>query len=135
VITKTDGQLITGELIAVKPSSLLLLDSQTGTDLSIEIGQIAVIKIIKKSKALTVGAFGFGLGALLGFMAIQEEAEVPGETLSFTVICGTLAAIPGVLMGAFLGTDKTIQIEGKSPEEIKAVMEKLRSKARVTDFQ
>jgi hypothetical protein len=66
VITKTDGQETKGELIAVKPLLLLLLDSQTSADVSVEIGEIAVIKIIKKSKALTVGAIGFGGGALLG---------------------------------------------------------------------
>jgi hypothetical protein len=52
MITKTDGQQIAGELIAVKPSSLLLLNPKTGADVSIEIGDIAVIKIMKKSKAL-----------------------------------------------------------------------------------
>jgi hypothetical protein len=135
VITKSDGQQIKGELIAVKETALLLLDSQSGADVSVEIGEIAVIKIIKKSKALSVGAIGFGLGALYGFSAMQEEAEVPGETLSTTIIFGILATIPGALIGAYLGTDKTIQLEGKSPEEINAELAKLRKQARITDFQ
>jgi len=45
------GQQIEGELITVKPNSLLLLDTE-GKDVSIDIGDIKVIRIVKKSKAL-----------------------------------------------------------------------------------
>lgn len=141
MITTTDSQQIAGELIAVKPSSLLLLDSKTGADVSIELGDIAVIKIMKKSKAWIGGAFGFAVGALAGisFAAfIDDMPEVSfsfGSFISIVAFFGAISAIPGVLIGAILGTDKTIQIEGKSPEEIKAVLEGLRSQARITNFQ
>ena len=144
MITKTDSQQIAGELIAVKPSSLLLLDPKTGADVSIEIGDIAVIKIMKKSKAWTGGAFGFAVGALAGISIgalIDSISEDDGGGLSFgsfisvVAVFGAISAIPGVTIGAILGTDKTIQVKGKSPEEIKAVLEKLRSKARITNFQ
>ncbi len=141
MITKTDGQQIAGELIAVKPSSFLLLDPKTGADVSIEIGDIAVIRIMKKSKAWTGGAFGFAAGSLAGisFGALISDMEDVrlsfGSFIFIVAIFGATAAIPGMLIGAILGTDKTIQIEGKSPLEIKAVLEKLRSKARITNFQ
>jgi len=143
MITKTDGQQIAGELIAVKPSSLLLLDPKTGADVSIEIGDIAVIKIMKRSKALTGGAFGFAVGSLAGISIgalIDSISEDDGGGLSFgsfvfiVAICGAIGALPGMLIGEILGTDKTIQIEGKPPEEIKAVLEKLRSRARITNY-
>ena len=144
MITKTDGQQIAGELIAVKPSSLLLLDPKTGADVSIEIEDIAVIKITKKSKAWTGGAFGFAVGSLAGISigamidGISEEEGVGLSFGSFIVIVaifGAISAIPGMLIGAILGADKTIQIEGKPPEKIKSVLEKLRSLARITNFQ
>ena len=144
MITKTDGQQIAGELIAVKPSSLLLLDSKTGADVSIEIEDIAVIKITKKSKAWIGGAFGFAVGSLAGISIgalIDSIAEEDGGGLSFgsfisiVAIFGAISAIPGMLIGAILGADKTIQIEGRPPEKIKPVLEKLRSQARITNFQ
>ena len=68
IVTKKDGQLIEGELIAVKPNSLLLLDTE-GKDVSVGIADIKVITIVKKSKALvgaTFGAFaGGGIGAVV----------------------------------------------------------------------
>jgi len=141
MITKTDSQQIAGELIAVKPSSLLLLDPKTGADVSIEIGDIAVIKITKKSKAWIGGAFGFAVGSLAGISVGAIISDMEDVRLSFAgfisivAIFGAISALPGMLIGAILGADKTIQIEGKPPEKIKPVLEKLRSLARITNFQ
>ena len=43
IIQRTDGTQVRGELIAVKASSLLLLDRDTGSDVSVDIGDIGVI--------------------------------------------------------------------------------------------
>jgi len=146
VITKTDGQQITGELIAVKPSSLLLLDSQTGTDVSADINDIRDIRIVKKSRLLLGAGGGLLVGAIFGALvgAIGYQEPDGGDPM-FTSRSGSagfgafLFAVPGALAGAVVGIlhgkDETIHLEGKSPEEIKAVMEKLRSQARITDFQ
>jgi hypothetical protein len=139
VITKTDGQQINGELIAVKETSLLLLDSQTGADVSVEIGEIRVIRIVKKSKAL----LGIGIGLLAGLVGgliiggTEKTIEgTRGEAVAiYTGAIGGPAALIGGIIGAAIGTDKTIQIEGKSPEETKGILEKLRRQARVTNAQ
>jgi hypothetical protein len=148
VITKTDGQEIKGELIAVKPSSLLLLDSQTGGDVSAEIGEIEAIKIVKKSKALVIGAGGLGLGVVMGILLAEsmhsEETDSWGTLFIKSMYSspvhnatglGIVLGISGALIGASVGKDKTIQLEGNSPEEIRTIMDKLRAQARVTDFQ
>ncbi|NIO48596.1 MAG: hypothetical protein GTN73_04040, partial [Candidatus Aminicenantes bacterium] len=57
IITKKDGQRIKGELITVKPNSLLLLDTE-GKDVSVDIADIRVIRVVKRSKLL----LGAGLG-------------------------------------------------------------------------
>ena len=49
VILKKDGQQKEGELITVKPNSLLLLDTE-GKDVSVSIANIKVIRMVKKSR-------------------------------------------------------------------------------------
>lgn len=67
IVTKKDGWQMEGELITVKPNSLLLLDAG-GKDLSVDIADIKVIRTVKKSKvgkgALTGSLIGGGLGVL-----------------------------------------------------------------------
>lgn len=139
-ILKKDKMVLKGELIAVKPASLLLVNSQSGADLSVNIEDIITITIAKKSKALP--GFGIGLGAgILATYLIGAAFPPSHEGLApdlrdlralFAVPIGTLG---GLITGMIMGEDQTLEIVGKSPEEIKAVLEKLRTKARITDFQ
>jgi len=78
IVTKKDGWQIEGELITVKSNSLLLLDAE-GKDLSVNIGDIKIIRIVKKSKAL-LGAgigllIGVGPGALIGYRVGWRTSE------------------------------------------------------------
>ena len=135
LIIKKNGQQVEGELITVKPNSLLLLNKE-GKDESVGIAEIKVIKIKKKSKAL-LGALIGGPCAwfIYGFIGTKDEdawfsykaAEVPGA-----LVFGT-----GLLLGGLIGAgaDKTIQIEGRLDSEVKEVLEKLRKKARIRDYQ
>ncbi|MGB6865507.1 MAG: hypothetical protein WBE11_07415 [Candidatus Aminicenantaceae bacterium] len=61
IIQKIDGQQFRGELIAVKQNSLLLKEYESGGDITVDVEDIAVIKIVKKSKAL----LGAGIGLLI----------------------------------------------------------------------
>jgi len=139
MVTKKDGQLIEGELITVKENSLLLLDAE-GKDVSVDIADIKAIKIVRKSKFWSGAGIGFLIGG--GTVALLASSEAPVEEgsewlwyLAWGVIFGAPCALIGGLLGAFAGTDKTIQIEGRSDLEIKEVQEKLRSKARIPDYK
>jgi len=141
IITKLDGQLIKGELITVKPNSLLLLDTE-GKDVSVDIADIRAIRTMRKSKALLGAGIGFGAGALLGpllapviFHAWHEEYDGPGVLLIEIPVGSAIGAILGGITGALLGKDKTIQIEGMSDSEIQEAMDKLRKKARIRDYK
>ena len=103
IVQKRDGQEIRGELIAVKHNSLLLLEFESAAEVSIEIIDIKVIKVIKKSL----------LAILAVILAISEGAWFAKDPF----------AIPR--------TYKTIQIEGKTPEEIERIIKKLQSKTRI----
>lgn len=132
IVQKKDGQQVRGELIAVKKSSLLLLDSE-GADVSIDIADIKVIRIVKKSKAILGASSGLliggGGGALLGQAA--SDTESPNVWILGALIFGGLGLLIGAGTGALLGIDETIKIEGKSDSEIEDILEKLSKKARI----
>ena len=134
------GPDIKGELIAVKQNSLLLKDSRTGADVSVDIADIKMIKIEKKSKTGKRALYGLGIGAIGGALiglSIEPTEKVNRfqNVLGGVVWFGGMGALAGVIVGGFLGIDKKIMIEGKSDSEIKEVLEDLRRKARVPDFQ
>ena len=146
VIQKQSGSKIAGELIAVKPNSLLLLDSLSGVDLSVDIGDIVLVKIIKKSRAGKGALFGLlagtGTGVISALAIRRGQEEDPWgrfwsdmfrvSAIVFFIVAGTLV---GLAVGAVMGIDQTIKFEGKSPQEIKGALAKLRTQARIPDFQ
>jgi len=144
VIQKKDGKEIRGELIAVKEKSLLLLDAETGADVSIEIGDVEVIIIKKKSKALKALA-GHGIGILLGGVGgaligdVYEKTQYKqywgmGKTYG-GIIGAVLGLLIGGAVGSAIGKDETIRIEEMQQETVNFQIEKLRSKARIPDYK
>ena len=127
IVTKKDGQQIRGELITVKPNSLLLLNTE-GKDVSVDIADIKIIKIKRKSKAL----LGAGIGLLAGIVAAKIGII---NQIYFAGIFIITGMITGGLWGGYIGRDKTIQIEGMSDLEIREAMDKLRKKARIRDYK
>ena len=139
IILKKDGQQVGGELIAVKQNSLLLKDSESGADASVDIKDIKKITIVKKSmfwKGVLYGLLiGGGGGAMWGATNPGTDAEAWVYSLALAAVFGPPGALIGGIIGVVAGKDKTIQIEGKSDLEIKEVLEKLRTKARIRDYK
>ena len=137
IITKKDGQQIEGELITVKKDSLLLF---TGVDVSVDIANIKVIRVVKKSKVLQGLGFGLliggGTGALLGFMGGPGEwGSAACEALVGGIFLGAIGLLVGGTLGFASGIDKTIQIEGRHPSSIEFILKELRKKARVRNYK
>jgi hypothetical protein len=133
VIQKKDGEQIRGELIAVKENSLLLKEHESGADESVDVSDINKITIVRKSwgwKGILL--IGGGLGLIAGISQAGEEVHGFVPSLIDGFIWGAIIA---AIVGAAAGTDKTIQFEGKSDSKIKEILEDLRTKARVPDFQ
>ncbi|NIM59044.1 MAG: hypothetical protein GTO16_08910, partial [Candidatus Aminicenantes bacterium] len=128
---------IRGELIAVKPNSLLLLDTE-GKDVSVGIADIKVIRIVKKSKAFLGAGIGGAAGTLGGVIfAAKIDASEEGEGGEFLayIFFGAIGLVAGALVGGLIGgllggRDKTIQFEGMTDLEIQKALDKLRKKAR-----
>ena len=111
--------------------------------MSVDIVDIKVIKIVKKSQVVWGALGGLLAGALtgafvLGLIGLIVKASW-GETLSVMVKHGwhvaPVGAIVGGIVGGVAGTDKTIQIEGMTDLEIKKAMDKLSKKARIRDYK
>jgi hypothetical protein len=141
VIRLKDGHYASGELIAVKPDSLLIL---AGKDESVDLAGIRNIRIVRRSKA--------GLGAACGLLAgvlgtvIYASAQKETDNLLTAMGQGVDAAGAGVAFmagglgiglgaGALAGKDKTIQLEGKSESEVRMALAYLRGKARIRDYK
>jgi len=136
-ITNKDGGRLEGELIAVKPGSLLLL-SGGGSDVSADIAGIATIKIVKKSKAVTGMLIGGGAGAAFGVFAgiVSPGFESRGvAALEGALIFGGAGAAVGALTGLIISQPDTIKIGGMDESEAKTALKKLRKQARVPDFK
>jgi hypothetical protein len=143
-VQKKDGHQENGELIAVKPSSLLLLDSASKADVSIDVSDINTIKIVRKSRAWS----GLGLGTLIGgasgVLIVLASGDDTGLLNGFKardrailagIAYGVVGGLVGLSAGALAGNGKTIQIGGKRDLEIRSALEKLKQKSRIPDFK
>ncbi len=144
IVQKKDGQRVRGELITVKKNSLLLLDAETGADVSVDISDIKVVKIVHKGNFGTgVGLgllIGGGGGALVGLISGDDPPGLmslsAGEKAAMLGIgFGVIGLFIGGIAGAAAGADEKIQIEGNTPHLRELALEKLRKKARIPDYE
>jgi len=143
LIHEIQGNTVRGELIAIKQSSLLLLERYTGADVTVDVEDVEVIKIFGKSRALQGGAIGGLLGGLVGFLIGRSQGDEGGFVLISksqaggigAVIGGGIGTLAGVGIGAARKVDSTLQLKGKSKSEIQNILKKLRSKARIKNSQ
>jgi hypothetical protein len=74
------------------------------------------------------------LGYSVGMNAVEYHRRETALKYAFEVGgVGAAAGLIGLAAGALAGSDKTIQLEGKSEAPIKSVLADLRSKARIRD--
>jgi len=144
-VEKIDGQEVMGELITVKKDSLLLLNAEINADITVQIKDVKAITIRKKSMILELGILGLLGGAAVQGLTGKSKREVEGETqfsgevatkrMPSFLLFGAIAGGAGLLLGAAMGMNKRIQIQGKSDTEIQQALKDLSKKARVPNFQ
>lgn len=140
-IQKKDGQQVSGELIAVRQDFLLLVETDSGEVVLININKIKRITIGKKSRVRKGIFYGFLLGGGIGALGLGVGANIhPVPEAKSHVYCviilGLASGFLGAVTGSFIAAHsaETIQVEGRSDSEIKEVLKKLRSKARVPEY-
>jgi hypothetical protein len=157
IIQKKNGAQVRGELIAVKQNSLLMLERDSGADVTIPINDIQVIQIVKKSQ-LFLGVLAGGLIAGAFGTIVEGSREPYKPSGSYTgpypefyygirgafddmfsglgIAIGVLiGAIVGGIAGAAAGTDKKIQTRGRSDSAIQEILKELSKKARIKNAQ
>ena len=139
IVQKKDGQQVKGELIAVKENSLLMLESESGADVSINVENIKFIKIVGTSKSLLGAGLGFLAGGVLieGFILVSSGYIGNGMAIGYwLLVFGPIGALLGTLIGATVGEkEKIYRIDVGTQEQINMILEKLSSKARIPDYE
>lgn len=134
VVTKLDGTLVSGELIAVRPDSLVLL-AISGADVSIGSAEIASVRIIRPSKIGT-GALWGGLGGVLAGGILGGLASNDFDSLGalgiviWGSVFGAIGGLGGLGVGTLMSVDTVVPFAGKPEETVRARLEKLRGYSR-----
>lgn len=139
-VTKLDGQVVEGRLLKVKENSLIIMTSSNGV--TIDIREVDRIRVRKKSnfwRGFLIGeSIGFGGAALFGAIMGSRPGEDSIGTfrgaliagIIFGPICGLIGGLSGGLLGTGISSrDKTYQVKGKLPSQIKKILRSLRKRA------
>ncbi|HOW86637.1 MAG TPA: hypothetical protein P5119_12310 [Candidatus Aminicenantes bacterium] len=126
IVTKLNGSRQSGELIAVKPDSLLLL-SPAGGDISVGRGEIQKVRIVRKSPT----GFLILFGALAGAGAMGSNAGQDNDFLGLAAcIGGALGALGATAGGAFMSIDRELVLAGEADDDVAARLDILRRYSR-----
>jgi len=131
IVTRLDGSQASGELITVKPGSLLLLDA-AGHDENIALAEIVSVRIVRKSKAGLFAGLGGAAGAIGGIIwgSADPELQDQGGVLLGIGIFGGSAALAGLALGAVKGIDTTFVIADEPEATVQAYWRKLQAYSR-----
>lgn len=145
LVRDNNGKSVEGELIAVKQNAIIVLESSSASDVSLELSEIDTVRIVKKAKVLKGIGIGFaagaGTGAVVGFASGNDE---PGGFFNFTAgekalivgaALGTVGVILGAIFGAVAGSDQTLAVSGTFGSKRAGVLAFLSQKARVQGIQ
>jgi hypothetical protein len=133
IVTRLDGSQVSGELIAVKRDSLLLLSN--GRDESIDLADVKTVRIVKKSRAGKGALYGFLVGAAGGALwgSANQDSDVWGNGTAWVAgaYVGAIGALTGLLAGSVLGLDSSFTIAVEPETVVNEYWNKLRAHARV----
>jgi hypothetical protein len=136
IVTLKSGVQASGELIHVRPASILILDT-SGRDASFDLTELSSIRVVRRSKALQGALLGVLVGAGTGLLAGSAATQGDdfdgsfGTKLIMFYGGGFAGLIVGVIAGGSAGRDLDIQVEGVPPPALRAALQKLSKFARV----
>ena len=130
VITRLDGSQVRGELIAVKPDSLLLLSEST--DVAVGLADIKTVRLVRRSRALPLAIGGFVVGAATGAYVVSRDVEDRNTetTLLASGLFGGAAAAIGTGIGLALGIDAVLPFAGEPDGVVARYLDRLKGRSR-----
>jgi hypothetical protein len=132
-----DAREITGELIAVKADSLLLLEKSSGRDFSINVAEISTVKVIRQAKPLKGILYGFIIGFTVGAVYGLINAGTDAKWWVYPAVWGGLfspfGAVAGLFASHIVATDSAILFKDMPPYYKVQLLKKLRKHARIKD--
>jgi hypothetical protein len=128
IIALKDGHFVEGELIAVRPDSLLLL---AGKDESVPLAVIRSVRVVRKSQALVGGLCGLAAGVVTAALSSKDDPLPPFGTAAVGIIFIPSGIGLGAGAGALAGKDKLIRLEGMTDPQVRVALVYLRKKARI----
>jgi hypothetical protein len=142
-VTKKDGTVMEGELLAVRGSGLILMLEAGTAGVEVDLKEVSDVTIVKKSQLgrglAWGGLIGAGAGAAVG--AAVWKPDQPGTWSLMRISRGQLAVygalalgaiglVVGGLVGAGAGVNEKIEIDAADPISIGRVVGRLQPLAR-----
>jgi hypothetical protein len=118
VVIRLDGSEVSGELIAVRPDALLLLEN--GRDVSVPLADVRTVRVVKKSLAGEGALDGLAVGGLpAAFWAAHAGKSEFGPILPVLSVgsAGIVGAIVGAFAGSMAGRDEIFAVPA-GPEAV-----------------
>ena len=135
VVTRRDGKIFRGELLAVKGENLVLLDKSTSREVTESLVNIQAVKIGNKSKWVSGLVIGAIAGGVIGALSGKSSGKLD-PSANFQMTKGQAAAAGaagyerlGAAIGATMG-ERTITIERSDPEYLAGISSQLGKLAR-----
>jgi hypothetical protein len=135
VVTMRNREQVSGELIAVKGSSFLLLD-RSGSDRSLDLAEVVSVRVVRRSKAGVGALLGLGIGLGAGAAAASEgysnadPCESAFARAGVVALGGLVGIVIGAVTGGSAGRDLAVVIPETDGPARTAALSRLRKYAR-----
>ena len=121
-----DGGVVRGELLVVKTDSLVVYHRASYEGRTIQVEDIAMVHVIRKSGLIQ----GFMLGGAAGFLLGSVFPNQSESILPPVLVVLPLGMLTGAIIGAVAGKDKKYDMYMISPKLVRLNLAKLRRFAR-----
>ncbi len=117
MVTMTDGNRVKGELLAVRSDFLLVYDRDARLGKSLDLQQVAQVRIYKKPKFLAGLTIGLGVGlaaSIYNLNKIDRESLMPLVEIVGSFLPLPVAVFGGGMLGGLFSIPKKISLAGES---------------------
>ncbi len=128
-----DAPKIEGELLVVRGHTLIVEDSRTSRDWSIEIETLRSVKVLKRGRRLGA-SLGITVGGLLGgaFNAISPSSHLVRDMITGGLGGALVGWLIGYVAGGAISPDREFFLEGMTPDQLEKMVKYLEGQARIS---